>query len=158
MRVFYCILEYRGVTNRGGRSIHFYRIHMGWVLRTTAMRNSRGVSGNVWIMNSKPNVIGKSKVAQETRAPPLGVLSISCSFKENLAKSYVGTPPWGGILDPPLNGDNYLWGCLNMVHQYIVFRNTVMYYAPYFSNTLDGAMESYIILRHRIIITFRGNM
>ena len=42
--------------------------------------------------------------------PPLGVqiLSISCSFWENLAKSYVGAPPesWrpllGEILDPPL--------------------------------------------------------
>ena len=43
--------------------------------------------------------------------PPLGaqILSISCSFWENLAKSYVGAPPpgsWrpllGEILDPPL--------------------------------------------------------
>ena len=47
-----------------------------------------------------------------TRAPPPGVqiLSISCSFWENLAKSYVGAPPLGSwrpllgeILDPPLN-------------------------------------------------------
>ena len=36
------------------------------------------------------------------------MFSISCSFRENLAKSYVGTPPDGwhpllrGILDPPL--------------------------------------------------------
>ena len=44
-------------------------------------------------------------------APPLGaqILSISCSFRENLAKSYVGAPPprgvgapTGEILDPPL--------------------------------------------------------
>ena len=141
MRVFHCILEYRGVTNRGGRSIHFYRIHMGWVLRTTAMRNSRGVSGNVWIMNSKPNGIGKSKGgARDTCSLGVQILSISCSFRENLAKSYVGTP-WR-ILDPPLNGDNYLWGCQNMVHQYIVFRNIVMYYALYFSSTLDWAVES----------------
>ena len=44
-------------------------------------------------------------------ARPLGaqILSISCSFWENMAKSYVGTPPpgsWrpllGKILDPPL--------------------------------------------------------
>ena len=36
--------------------------------------------------------------------PPLGtqILSISCSFRENLAKSYVGAPPPGEILDPPL--------------------------------------------------------
>ena len=43
--------------------------------------------------------------------PPLGaqILSISCSFWENLAKSYVGAPPLGSwrpllgeILDPPL--------------------------------------------------------
>ena len=36
------------------------------------------------------------------RAPPLGtqILSISCSFRENLAKSYVGAPP--GELAPPL--------------------------------------------------------
>ena len=46
-----------------------------------------------------------------TRPPPPGVqiLSISCSFWENLAKSYVGAPPgsWrpllGEILDPPLS-------------------------------------------------------
>ena len=103
------------------------------------------------IVNSKPNGIGKSKGgARDTCSLGVQILSISCSFRENLAKSYVGTP-WrvgtptsGEILDPPLNGDNYLWGCLNMVHQYIVFRDTVMYYAPYFSSTLDGAMESYI--------------
>ena len=40
--------------------------------------------------------------------PPVQILSISCSFRENLAKSYVGVPPesWcpllGEILDPPL--------------------------------------------------------
>ena len=35
--------------------------------------------------------------AQGTRAPPLGtqILSISCSFWGNLAKSYVGAPPPG---------------------------------------------------------------
>ena len=35
---------------------------------------------------------------------PLGtqILSISCSFWEYLAKSYVGAPPPGEILDPPL--------------------------------------------------------
>ena len=37
------------------------------------------------------------------------IFSISCSFSQNLAKSYVGAPPEGwrpllrGILDPPLN-------------------------------------------------------
>ena len=52
---------------------------------------------------------GGSKRGREGRAPPLGVqiLSISCSFWENLANSYVGAPPsWrpllGEILDPPL--------------------------------------------------------
>ena len=40
-----------------------------------------------------------------TRAPPLGVqiLSISCSFWGNLAKSYVGAPP--GELAPPPRGN-----------------------------------------------------
>ena len=50
--------------------------------------------------------------AQGARAPPgTQILSISCSFQENLAKSYVGAPPppgsWrppGEILDPPLGG------------------------------------------------------
>ena len=39
------------------------------------------------------------------RRAPLGVeiLSISCSFWENLAKSYVGTPP--GELAPPPRGN-----------------------------------------------------
>ena len=52
--------------------------------------------------------------AQGAPPPPLGaqILSISCSFRENLAKSYVGAPPPpppgelaplpGEILDPPL--------------------------------------------------------
>ena len=47
--------------------------------------------------------------ARGTRAPPgVQILSISCSFWGNLAKSYVGAPPgsWrpllGKILDPPL--------------------------------------------------------
>ena len=37
--------------------------------------------------------------------PPLGaqILSISCSFWENLAKSYVGAPP--GELAPPPRGN-----------------------------------------------------
>ena len=43
--------------------------------------------------------------------PGVQILSISCSFWENLAKSYVGAPPksWrpllGEILDPPLHCD-----------------------------------------------------
>ena len=53
-----------------------------------------------------------------TRAPPPGVqiLSISCSFWEILAKSYVGAPPpgsWrpllGEILDQPLNSESIQW-------------------------------------------------
>ena len=46
---------------------------------------------------------------REGRPPWVQILSISCSFWENLAKSYVGAPPpgsWcpllGEILDPPL--------------------------------------------------------
>ena len=100
-----------------------------WTVNQTALANLRG--------------------AQGTRAP-LG--SKFFQFHAVLGKIWqnhvgtpwrVGTPTSGEILDPPLNGDNYLWGCLNMVQQYIVFRDTVMYYAPYFSSTLDGAMESY---------------
>ena len=54
---------------------------------------------------------GSKGGARGTRALPLGaqILSISCSFSENLAKSYVGAPPLGSwrpllreILDPPL--------------------------------------------------------
>ena len=47
---------------------------------------------------------------RERRAPPVQILSISCSFWEILAKSYVGAPllgSWrpllGEILDPPLH-------------------------------------------------------
>ena len=44
-------------------------------------------------------------------APPLRpkMFSFSCSFSENMAKSYVGASPWRvgtppmGILDPPLH-------------------------------------------------------
>ena len=49
-----------------------------------------------------------------TRPPPVQILSISCSFGGNLAKSYVA-PPWrvgapllGEILDPPLYRDSHL--------------------------------------------------
>ena len=55
---------------------------------------------------------GGSKGGRRGRAPPtppgVQIRSISCSFWEILAKSYVGTPPgsWrpllGEILDPPL--------------------------------------------------------
>ena len=56
---------------------------------------------------------GRSKGARGTRPPPpppgVQILSISCSFRENLAKSYVGAPPPGSwrshlreILDPSL--------------------------------------------------------
>ena len=52
--------------------------------------------------------IGGSRGGREGRTPPLGVqiLSISCSFRENLACSRppwrVHAPPLGKILDPPL--------------------------------------------------------
>ena len=53
---------------------------------------------------------GRSKGdTRDVRPPPrVQILSISCSFWENLAKSYIGAPPesWrphlGEILDPPL--------------------------------------------------------
>ena len=64
-------------------------------------------------MNNGYNSSGGSKGAQET-PPPVQILSISCSFWEILAKSYVGAPPgsWrpllGEILDPPLMTFNAL--------------------------------------------------
>ena len=50
-------------------------------------------------------IIGGSKGGCKGRAPPLGaqILSISCSFWENLAKSYVGAFP--GELAPPPRGN-----------------------------------------------------
>ena len=56
--------------------------------------------------------------AMDARLPGVQILSISCSFWENLAKSYVGAPPssesWrphlGEILDPPLNRLVLPWG------------------------------------------------
>ena len=58
--------------------------------------------------------IGGSRGGHEGRTPPLGVqiLSISCSFRENLACSRPPggfTPPLGKILDLPLvSGNRYL--------------------------------------------------
>ena len=47
---------------------------------------------------------GGSKGGRKGRAPPWAqILSISCSFWENLAKSYVGAPP--GELAPPPRGN-----------------------------------------------------
>ena len=48
---------------------------------------------------------GRSKGGHEGRTSPLGaqILSISCSFWENLAKSYVGAPP--RELAPPPRGN-----------------------------------------------------
>ena len=47
-----------------------------------------------WVFWLKP--VADLGGAQGARAPPLGtqILSISCSFQENLAKLYVGAPPW----------------------------------------------------------------
>ena len=45
---------------------------------------------------------GGSKGGHEGRAPPgVQILSISCSFWENLANSYVGAPPPGELAPPP---------------------------------------------------------
>ena len=61
---------------------------------------------------SDQNCSGRFREGAGGAPPPLGtqILSISCSFRENLAKSYVGAPPPGElvpppgeILDPPLN-------------------------------------------------------
>ena len=39
--------------------------------------------------------------ARGMRAPGVQILLISCSFWENLAKSYVGAPLPGGLAPPP---------------------------------------------------------
>ena len=48
-------------------------------------------------LGTESQTSGGSKGGREGRAPQLGaqVLSISCSFRENMAKSYVGVPPRG---------------------------------------------------------------
>ena len=54
---------------------------------------------------------GGSKGAARDACPPVQILSISCSFWEDLAELYVGPPlgSWrpllGEILDPPLDND-----------------------------------------------------
>ena len=71
-------------------------IHLCSLTKTTHWKNSSS---------------GGSKGGAKDARPPPGaqILSISCSFWENLAKSYVGAPPgsWrpllGEILDPPLS-------------------------------------------------------
>ena len=58
------------------------------------------------IVRTQDDISGGSKEGgRRGRVPPLGVqiLSISCSFWEILAKSYVGDPP--GELAPPLRGN-----------------------------------------------------
>ena len=71
--------------------------------------------------------------------PPFGaqILSISCSFQENLAKSYVGAPPWGNP------GSAAVW-------QYYMFPERVGAYptgipgsAPAFSQKLAGCINNW---------------
>ena len=66
---------------------------------------------------SDSQISGGSKGGARDVRPPGQILSISCSFWENMAKSYVGAPPLGSwrpllgeILDPPLQmtKQNYL--------------------------------------------------
>ena len=56
-------------------------------------------------LNSNVHTIsgGYKGVARDAPPPPPGaqILSISCSFWENLAKSYVGAPPPGELAPPP---------------------------------------------------------
>ena len=54
---------------------------------------------------------GGSKGARGTRAPPpeVEILSISRSFCENLAKSYVGAPPWA--VGAPSSGKSWIRHC-----------------------------------------------
>ena len=65
--------------------------------------------GSFEVTRSQSNTANKSsggsKGGRRGRAPPPGVqiLSISCSFWEILAKSYVGAPP--GELAPPPRGN-----------------------------------------------------
>ena len=86
------------------------------------LRNDhRGTSVVVWGVIRKLDQcpVVDLRGARGTRAP-LGVqiLSISCSFWENVAKLYVGAPPgsWrpllGEILDPPLMSVE-LFNCIN---------------------------------------------
>ena len=70
---------------------------------------------------------GGSKGGTRDAHPPLGVqiLSISCSFRENLAKSYVGAPRRGGA---PSSGKSWIRHCIACWdrHGYCCRR-----YAPY---------------------------
>ena len=54
------------------------------------------------ITNYNTQFSGGSKGgARDARSPGAQILSISCSFWENLAKSYVGAPPPGELAPPP---------------------------------------------------------
>ena len=88
---------------------------------------------HAWPNNPK---IQKFKVRIHWRIPVgVQILSISCSFWENLAKSYVGAPPegWrphlGEILDPPLR---------------ICCLFTSTYFSIYFLSTCDGCVIWYL--------------
>ena len=73
----------------------------------------------LWNLHMKFSGASKGGV-RNARPPGVQILSISCSFWENLAKSYVGTPvgSWrpllGEILDPPLK----LLQSLQCLHKY----------------------------------------
>ena len=68
---------------------------------------SLGIIDNTSPCSSLARLIsgGSKGGARDAPPPPLGaqILSISCSFQENMAKSYVGAPP--GELAPPPRGN-----------------------------------------------------
>ena len=70
--------------------------------------HSAGCSGNDGYTTAVADL--HSKILDARPPPGVPILSISCSFWEKLAKSYVGAPPPGSwrpllreILDPPLD-------------------------------------------------------
>ena len=73
------------------------------VLERSSLNPDTGISVTfLTVFPMGPSAVADLGGARGVRVPPLGtqILSISCSFQENLAKWYVGAPPLGELAPP----------------------------------------------------------
>ena len=61
------------------------------------------------LASNEMSSVAELRGARGMRPHRVQILSISCSFRGNLAKLYVGAPHLGEILDPPLVIDECCW-------------------------------------------------
>ena len=111
--------------------LNMYRVYVNWNKQTMSLsihlipQSINVLCMVIWadktLINFSYNAVADLRGARGT-PPPGGaqILSISCSFWENMAKSYVGAPPRG--VGAPSSGKSWIRHCNEWIDQITFWR------------------------------------